>query len=59
MRFSLFRDWVMPEYQPIEKNEKVAKRAIFDLVTFRSRLTSISADYRSPPKEIGLSPGHK
>ncbi len=34
MRFSLFRDWVMPEYQPIEKNGKIAKRAIFDLATF-------------------------
>ena len=34
MRFSLLRDWVMPEYQPIEKNEKIAKRAIFDLATF-------------------------
>ncbi len=28
----------MPEYQPIEKNEKVAKRAIFNLATFRSGL---------------------
>ena len=34
MRFSLLRDWVMPEYQPIEKNEKIAEGAIFDLATF-------------------------
>jgi hypothetical protein len=34
MRFALFRNWVMPEYQPIEENGKIAKRAIFDLITF-------------------------
>ncbi len=32
----------IPEYQPIEKNGKIAKRAIFDLATFRSSLTSES-----------------
>ena len=51
MRFALFRDWVMPEYragaigfgrrrQPIEKNGKIAERAIFDLATFRRTLTN-------------------
>ena len=34
MRFALFRDGVMPMYHPIEENGKIAKRAIFDLITF-------------------------
>ena len=34
MRFALFRSWVILEYQPIEEDAKIAKRAIFDLVTF-------------------------
>ncbi len=38
MRFLLFRNWVMPEYQPIEKNRKIAKIVIFGLATFRSGL---------------------
>ncbi|NND06966.1 MAG: hypothetical protein HKN87_11350 [Saprospiraceae bacterium] len=34
VRFALFRDWVMAEYQSIEINGNIAKRAIFDLATF-------------------------
>ena len=34
MRFALFRSGVMLDYQPIEEDAKIAKRAIFDLVTF-------------------------
>ena len=33
MRFTPFRSWVMPDYQPIEEDAKIATRAIFDLVT--------------------------
>ena len=35
-QFALFPSWVMFEYQPIQEDAKIVKRAIFDLVTFRS-----------------------
>ncbi|NND09199.1 MAG: hypothetical protein HKN87_22740 [Saprospiraceae bacterium] len=38
VRFALFQYWVMPYYPQVEKNEKIAKRAILDMVIFRSGL---------------------